>query len=39
MRIFFAFSVEPLQLKFLNRLLGRDDIDHNKLMELIKEKD
>ena len=39
MRIFFAFSVEPLQLKFLNRILGRDDIDHDKLMELIKEKD
>lgn len=36
MRFFIAFNVEPLQLKFLNWVLGRTDIDKEKLVEAIR---
>ena len=39
MRFIFAFSAEPLQLRFLNWILDRDDIDKNVLMEAVRNKD
>ena len=39
MRFIFAFSAEPLQLRFLNWILERDDIDKNVLMEAVRNKD
>lgn len=39
MRFIFAFSAEPLQLRFLNWILGRKDIDKNVLMEAVRDKD
>ena len=39
MRFIFAFSAEPLQLRFLNWILGRKDIDKNALMEAVRNKD
>ena len=39
MRFIFAFSAEPLQLRFLNWILDRDDIDKNVMMEAVRNKD
>lgn len=39
MRFIFAFSAEPLQLRFLNWILERDDIDKNVMMEAVRNKD
>ena len=39
MKFIIAFKAEPLQLKFLNWILDRTDIDRNAMMEAIKNKD
>ena len=39
MKFIIAFKAEPLQLKFLNWVLNRNDIDRNTMMEAIKDKD
>lgn len=39
MRFIFAFSAEPLQLRFLNWILDRKDIDKNVMMEAVRNKD
>ena len=39
MRFIFAFKAEPLQLRFINWVLDRKDIDKNAMMEAIRNKD
>lgn len=39
MKFFIAFNAEPLQLKFINFVLDRTDVDKNILMDAVKSKD
>lgn len=39
MKFFIAYRTEPLQLKFINFVLGRTDVDKNTLLEAVKTKD